>query len=162
MATDAERDYADEVGRHFSRQYGMPPMTGRVAGWLLICDPPEQTAAEIAEHLQASRSAVGNAVDMLDKFAMVRRRRVPGERADRIAYNPTAAEAGLDASPEFSAMRALALQGLALLEGESEARRARLLGTVAFYDFLLERMPALAEEWRALREKMQADGDLPA
>jgi hypothetical protein len=59
-------------------------------------------------------------------------------------------------------MRALALRGLELLEGESEARRGRLLGTVAFYDFLLERMPAIADEWRARRDKLIADGDLPA
>ena len=32
--------------------YGMTPMAGRMWGWLLLCDPPEQTAAQIAEALQ--------------------------------------------------------------------------------------------------------------
>ena len=63
---NAELDFADQVGRFFARQYGMPPATGRVAGWLLICDPPAQTAAEIAEALQMSRSAVGAAVSTLE------------------------------------------------------------------------------------------------
>ena len=33
----------------------MTPMAGRMWGWLLICEPPEQTAADLAEALQASR-----------------------------------------------------------------------------------------------------------
>ena len=36
----------------FLASLGMTPMAGRMWGWLLICDPPEQTAAEIAEALQ--------------------------------------------------------------------------------------------------------------
>jgi hypothetical protein len=50
--------FADKLGRFFARQHGLPPVLGRVFAWLLICDPPEQTAAEIAEALHTSRSAV--------------------------------------------------------------------------------------------------------
>jgi hypothetical protein len=32
---------------------------------------------------------------------------------------------------------------------------------VAFYEFLLERMPALADEWRTRRAAMCASGELP-
>jgi DNA-binding MarR family transcriptional regulator len=161
ISRDAELSFADQAGRHFARQYGMPPMTGRVAGWLLICDPPEQTAAEIAEALGASRSAVGSAIDMLESFAFVRRSRTAGERADRVAVNPEAGAQGLDSRAEFAAMAALARQGLEVLDGEPPARRARLLEVATFHTWLLERMPALAAEWNAHRDALRASGELP-
>jgi DNA-binding MarR family transcriptional regulator len=137
------------------------PMTGRVAGWLLICDPPAQTAAEIAEALQASRSAVGTAVEFLEKAALARRTRAPGERADRISINPNAAEQGLESPAEYAALHALALHGHEILADEPPARRRRLAEMAAFHDFLIERLPALAAEWRARREALLASGELP-
>src|SRR5918998_990329 len=113
MASDAELTFADKLGRFFARQYGLPPVLGRVFAWLLICEPPEPTAAEIAEALRTSRSAVGSAIVSLE---------------------------------DYGAMMALAREGLEVLGDAPPARRARLLETVAFYEFLLERMPAVAAE----------------
>jgi DNA-binding MarR family transcriptional regulator len=161
MPTDAELSFADEFGRFFARQYGMAPMMGRVTGWLLICDPPAQTAAEIADALQASRSAVGTAVDVLEKNSVVRRTRVPGERADRILINPAAGEQSLESPAEYAVYRGLAAHGLELLADAPPARRRRLLELAAFHDFLLERLPALGAEWRAHREALLASGELP-
>jgi len=158
---EEELAFADQAGRHFARQFGMPPMVGRVAGWLLICEPPEQTAAEIADGLHVSRSAVGAAIDALESFAFVRRSRAPGERADRIEVNPEAGAQGLDTRAEFAAMAALVRQGLDVLAGETDARRARLLEVAAFYDWLLVRMPALADEWNRHRDELRASGQLP-
>ena len=161
MAIDAELSFADEFGRFFAGQYGMPPMTGRVVGWLLICDPPAQTAAEVADALQASRSAVGAAVDILEKTAIVRRTRAPAERADRISINPAAAEQGLESPAEYAGYRVLARRGLELLADAPLARRRRLLEFAAFNDFLIERLPALAADWRAHRDALIASGELP-
>jgi DNA-binding MarR family transcriptional regulator len=161
MPTDAELAFADEFGRFFARQYGLAPMTGRVAGWLLICDPPAQTAAEIAEALQASRSAVGTAVELLEKAALARRTRAPGERADHISLNPNAAEQSIDSPTEYAAYRALANRGLEILADAPPARRRRLLEFAAFNEFLVDRLPALAAEWRAHRDALIASGELP-
>jgi DNA-binding MarR family transcriptional regulator len=161
MALDRELAFADEFGRFFARQYGMAPMNGRVLGWLLICDPPAQTAAEIAEALQASRSAVGTAVDLLERAALVRRTRAPGERADRIAINPNAAEQGLESPAEYAGLHALAVHGLEILADEPPARRRRLLEMAALHEFLMRRLPALSAEWRAHRDALLASGELP-
>jgi DNA-binding MarR family transcriptional regulator len=135
-------------------------MLGRVAGWLSICDPPEQTVAEIAEALQASRSAVGTALSMLETWGSVRRMRTPGERADRIRLNPVATQ-GLESPAEYGALAALARHGLEVLRDAPPARKARLLEQGAFSEFLLERLPALAAEWRERREALRASGELP-
>src|ERR671917_673927 len=107
MASDAELAFADKLGRFFARQYGQPPALGRVFAWLLICDPPEQTAAEIAEALHTSRSAVGSAIASLETQGLVQRIRVAGERADRVAFHSEAAERGLEAPDEYNAMLTL-------------------------------------------------------
>jgi DNA-binding Lrp family transcriptional regulator len=148
MATDAELAFADQAGRLFARQYGLPPVTGRLFGWLLICDPPDQTAAEIAEALQTSRSAIGSAIATLEGQGLILRTRAAGERADRVSFHPDAAVRGLESTAEYEAMLALARHGLEVLGDAPPARRARLEGTASFYEFLLERMPALAQEWR--------------
>jgi hypothetical protein len=161
VTREAEIAFVDQLGRFFARQYGLPPVTGRVLGWLLICDPPEQTAAEIAGALQTSRSAVGSAIASLENQGQIRRTRAAGERADRVSFHPDADVRSLESPVEYGAMLALAGHGLEVLRDAPPARRARLLGAVAFYEFLLERMPALADEWRARRAALQASGELP-
>ena len=161
MATEAELAFADQVGRFYARRYKLPPVTGRVFGWLLICDPPEQTAAEIAGALHTSRSAVGSAIAMAENMGQIQRTRAAGERADRISFHPEAALRAIESPDEYGAMLALARHGLEVLRDAPPARRARLLEAVAFYEFLLERMPTLSDEWLARRDALRASGELP-
>ncbi|MHB2000060.1 MAG: GbsR/MarR family transcriptional regulator [Solirubrobacteraceae bacterium] len=161
VTRSAELGFSAQVGRHFARQYGMPPMVGRVAGWLMICEPEEQTAAEIADALGASRSAVGAAVATLESFSFGQRVRAVGERSDRVRINPEAGAQGLQSPAEFGAMAALARHGLEVLDGEPISRRARLLEVGAFYEWLLARMPSLAAEWSEHRDALRATGELP-
>ena len=158
--TDAELVFVDEVGRHYQRHYAVPPMVGRVVGYLLVCEPADQTAAEIAEALQASRSGVGTAVSMLETWGGIRRTSVRGERADRVGFSPVATQA-LESPAEYGALAALARHGLDVLTDAPLERRARLLELAAFAEFLLERLPALADEWRARRKAMRESGELP-
>ena len=66
MMTEAESAFVEEMGQALAG-YGMTPMAGRVWGWLLICDPPEQTAAELAEALGASRGAISGTARILEQ-----------------------------------------------------------------------------------------------
>src|ERR1700743_1240704 len=84
MPTDAEITFADHAGRFYARRYGLPPMVGRLIGYLALCDPREQTIAELADALLASRSAIAGAVNHLETLQLVVRTRAAGERMDRI------------------------------------------------------------------------------
>jgi DNA-binding MarR family transcriptional regulator len=160
MPTDSELEFADQVGRHFARQYAMSPMVGRVLGYLLICDPPAQTAAEIAEALRASRSAIGQAVNLLEtQPGFIQRTRAAGERSDRIAAHSSLG--ALEDPTEYVALRALAARGLEVLADAPASRRARLLELEAFADFLIERAPRMMTEWQERREALRASGHLP-
>src|SRR5215475_10862581 len=114
MPRDEELIFADHVGRFYTRQHGLPPMAGRMLGYLLICDPPQQTIDQLAEALLASRSAITGAVKLLEAYGMVVRNRRTGERVDRVAGNLDALEPhNFDNSALFAEQAALFREGLA-------------------------------------------------
>ena len=161
MPTDAEITFADHAARLYARRYGMPPMVGRLLGYLSICDPPEQSIAELAEALLASRSAIAGAVKALDTLGLIRRSRAAGERMDRIRIDLTNPRTmGFDVT-EYREQGELAREGLALLADAPIERRAVLLEYAAFADFLVARLPELEKDWRAHREALRAAGELP-
>src|SRR5215204_3398975 len=55
VPTDAEITFADHAGRLYARRYGMAPMVGRLLGYLAICDPREQSIAELDPGRQPRR-----------------------------------------------------------------------------------------------------------
>jgi DNA-binding IclR family transcriptional regulator len=139
----------------------MAPMVGRLLGYLAICDPREQSIAELAEALLASRSAITNAVNSLDTIGLIRRSRAAGERMDRIWMDMSSSHAtGFDVT-EYQEQGDLAREGLALLAGEPPERRALLLEWAAFADFLVARLPDLEKDWKNHREALRAAGELP-
>jgi biotin operon repressor len=161
MPTDAEITFADHTGRLYARRYGMAPMVGRLLGYLAVCEPREQSIAELAEALLASRSAIAGAVSALENLGYIRRSRAAGERMDRVRIDLTGPRAmGFDTS-EYREQGDLAREGLQMLADASPGRRAVLLEWAAFADFLVERLPDLEQEWKARREALRAAGDLP-
>ena len=161
MPSDAEITFADHAGRLYARRYGMAPMVGRLLGYLMVCDPREQSISELAEALLASRSAIAGAVSTLESLGLVRRSRAAGERMDRVSIDRTSRRAqGFDVT-EYREQGELAREGLEMLADAPPERRAVLLELAAFADFLVERLPALEQEWNARRDALRAAGELP-
>jgi len=52
-----ESEFVDRIGLFFE-MLGAPRTMGRVYGWLLICDPPQQSLTELAEVLSVSKASV--------------------------------------------------------------------------------------------------------
>ena len=161
MPRDEELTFADHMGRHYARRYAFPPMAGRVLGYLLVCDPPDQTIAELSDALLASRSAVTGALDVLERtLHAVQRSRAAGDRMDRVRVDLASAQSrGFDVS-EYQELRDLAREGLEVLRDASPERRATLVEMAAFADWLVERTRALQDEWEAHRETLRASGEL--
>ena len=149
--------FVDTVGTWASGSYGLPQMTGRVLGWLLVCDPPEQTAAQLAEALEASKGSISGATGLLTRMRLVDRLHVRGERADRFRIRPEAWDEQFRDDAGTQTARAVLAQGLEALEGESALRRARLEELDSFYAWWEKRVPALWEEWQEYK-KMNRGG----
>lgn len=141
-------EFVDAAGTWMSTSYGMPRMTGRVMGWLLVCEPAEQTAAQLAEVLEASKGTINGATGMLVRAKLVDRLRVRGERADRFRLRPEAWDEQVRDPHQLQDARDLLAQGLDALAGESDGRRARLEELDSFYAWWQSRVPQLWDEWQ--------------
>jgi DNA-binding transcriptional regulator GbsR (MarR family) len=147
-----ELEYCEAFGRLFETT-GATRIAGRLVGWLLICDPSEQTQAELVELLGVSKASVSTELRALEQLGLVERTTLPGDR--RSYYRIT-----VDAWPELMARRLrmidrfvdLADRGLALLEHETSARRTRLAGLRHAYGHLQRAMLTALDELRGEAE----------
>ncbi|GAA1752966.1 helix-turn-helix domain-containing protein [Streptomonospora arabica] len=71
--------WVERVATIFSAD-GIPPIAGRTLGWLMICDPPEQSAGQISTAIGASRASLTTNLRMLTTMELVSRRTRAGER----------------------------------------------------------------------------------
>jgi hypothetical protein len=162
MPRDEEITFADHLGRFYARRYAFPPMVGRVLGYLLVCEPRDQSIAELSEALLASRSAITGALDVLERLHAIRRSRAAGERMDRVRIDFSSAEArGFDIT-EYQELGDLAREGLDVLSDAPPERRADLLELAAFADFLVEGTEGLRQQWEARHDALRASGELPS
>jgi DNA-binding transcriptional regulator GbsR (MarR family) len=161
MPRDEEITFADHMGRFYARRFAFPPMAGRVLGYLLVCEPPAQTIAELSDALLASRSAVTGALDVLERIDTIQRSRAAGERMDRVRVDLSSAESrGFDVT-EYQELGDLAREGLEVLKDAPADRRETLMELEAFADWLVERMRTLQQEWETHRDALRASGELP-
>jgi DNA-binding MarR family transcriptional regulator len=148
MEPTAERQYAEEVGMVLAG-LGMTPAFGKLLGWLLICDPPSQSLAQLSEALALSKGSVSTGMRVLERTGLVRRIAVPGSRGHVYEAMPDAlVEIGARAGEQYAAMRRLMERGLALLGDEHSPRARRLRTSRDFYAFIEREVPKLLEQFR--------------
>jgi DNA-binding transcriptional regulator GbsR (MarR family) len=151
-ALSSRKQFIEGMGIFFEKT-GFPRMAGRIWGWLLVCDPPEQTAAQIAEALQASRGSISTMTRLLQIWG-VERIGVPGKRGGCYRIKPGSfvkllhTEAGM-----FSEIRSLAERGLEALENEPPEVRERLIEGRDLFAFVEKEYPLLIEKWQQQRNK---------
>jgi DNA-binding MarR family transcriptional regulator len=151
--------FSDHVGRAYAREYGFPPVVGRLLGYLLVCDPMEQSIGDIADALLTSRSAITAAVKTLETQRLISRIRPAGNRADLIKIEPSGLERSGFEAASYRQQAELALEGLEILKGASAERREALEEIRMLNQFLAERMPGLLEEWHAYRDAFRGSGE---
>lgn len=139
--------FIDATGTWVSTTYGMTRMTGRVLGWLLVCEPVEQTAAQLSQALEASAGSISGATGSLVRAGLVDRLHIRGERADRFRLRPEAWDEQVR-DQGIAEARGMLAQGLEALADAPAARRARLEELDGFYAWWESRMPALWDEWQ--------------
>jgi MarR family len=104
-------------------------VAGRVLGYLAVCEPAAQTISDLSEALLASRSAITQAVVLLESRGLVQRSRARGERADRVTACLDASTFERDFDPtSFADTAALLRRGAALLTHDDSGRREALGG----------------------------------
>lgn len=128
--------WIERVAIFFAEHFGLPPITGRVLGWLLICEPAEQSAGEIAAAIGASRASLTTAMRFLIASGLVRRLTLPGSRTTYYRIDDdiwkTIVERRIASLTSFSR---ITLDGMALV-GRSSPRAGRLRAAHQFFDWM--------------------------
>jgi len=126
---------------------GHTRMQGRIIAWLMICEPPHQTAGEIAAGLQASKASISTNIRMFVEFGLIERFTRPPERRDFYRLGDDAwARAVERGFPLIAAFGDLARRGLDLVGPKPEAH-ARLQEMGEFYEFYERELRAVLARW---------------
>ncbi len=148
--TDSERSFIEEVGVVFE-QTGLPRMAGRLFGWLLISDPPYQSAGELAEVLHASKGSISTSVRLLTQMGLAERHIIPGSRHDSFRLPEDAINKiishGLE--QEIKMFRSLSERGLEMMKALPVKRKTWLKEIQSRYSYLEKAFPALLEKYDA-------------
>ncbi len=149
--TDDEGVFVEAMGQ-FLGSSGMTPMSGRMWGWLLICDPPEQSAADLASALQASRGSISGTARLLTTAGLIHRATRRGDRREYFSAPPGGFEALFEtAMAAYGRFNRITAHGLALMTDRPSAARARLQEVHDIYAFLEREFPALLERYHRER-----------
>ncbi|MCP2170222.1 GbsR/MarR family transcriptional regulator [Goodfellowiella coeruleoviolacea] len=129
-AGNLERDEAlrwvERVATFCNEAWGLAPITGRILGWLMICDPPEQSAGDIADAIGASRASLTANLRLLTAMRLVRRHTRSGERTAYYRMEDDAWEKVVrQRLAAFAAFHDVAEEALRL-RGLTEARTRRI------------------------------------
>ncbi len=147
--TPAELEYVERLAQRLA-QSGLPRMGGRMWAWLMICDPPEQTAADIATHLRASRGSISGTARLLETAGLISRITKPGDRREWFRVPPSGMVGMMAAQqPVITAYRQLMDDGLELLRDRPASARDRLRETRRLYAFFEREYPRLLDRFLA-------------
>ena len=149
--TPGESRFVEEMGQYLGA-LGMTPMAGRMWGWLLIADNEEQTAAEMAEALQASRGAISGTARILAGAGLIRRTTRRGDRKEYFSAPPEALESLLKSGGRiYSDLQQITERGLASIADRPPQAREGLEEMRDVLAFIGAEIPTLVE--RFLRER---------
>jgi DNA-binding transcriptional regulator GbsR (MarR family) len=136
------QNWVERVAAAFVQHFGLPPITGRILGWLLICDPPEQSAGEIADAIGASRASLTTSMRLLTAGELVRRRHQPGGRTTYFRIDDDAWEKVIrQRIIGMASLREITEDAMALIGPDSE-RASRVRAAHAFFGWLSEAFAA--------------------
>ena len=128
---------------------GVPTMSARVMGAMLVSPDGTRTAAELADLLKISQPAVSGAVRQLLQVAFISRERLPGSRKDHYRIREDVFAAILERRNQaLGEWEATSRSGAALF-GEDSPVGQRLLEAADFFALIHTDLDQLIKHWRA-------------
>ena len=147
-----KRRFAEDFGITVETM-GMPRMAGRIWGWLLVCDPPHQSAAQLAETLSASKGSISTMTRLLMQFGILEKISLPGERSAFYRVR----EGGITEllklrMRQTTVLREMSERGLEIVKDEPRHVRRHLEEMRDLYLLFEREFPRLVEQWERERK----------
>lgn len=134
---------------------GLPRTSGRLMGWLLVCDPPQQTTSQLVEALHTSKASVSQATQLLAGVGLITKTHRRGTRELTYEMSPGVWERGFEAKHAMiEKMRDLAEEGLAHAE-KSGHSADRLREVRDIYAFVSDEYGQMLRKWKATKGDMR-------
>jgi DNA-binding transcriptional regulator GbsR (MarR family) len=145
-------EFADALGTYLEVS-GQPRLAGRLLGWLVVCDPPEQSALELATSLGVSRSAVSAITQHAVRMGVLERVAVPGTREVHFRIVEDAwSQVARSNIPLVQGVRRAADRALESLAARDPGKNRRLKGLRDMYAFMEQEIPVLLDRWEERRK----------
>lgn len=139
--------WVERVAAYFARQSDLPLVTGRTIGWLLVCEPTVQSAAQIAAAVSASRASLTTTLRLLTASEFVDVVTQPGDRTTyyRIRDDawPRMVQRTLAALGAFAE---ITTEGMRLVDATGPGGQ-RMRGAHEFYTWLQAELESLPRRW---------------
>lgn len=128
---------------------GLTPLSGRVLGWLLVCEPPEQSAEELAKATGGSKGGISMTTRMLEQMRLIHRVKPRGSRK---TYWMVRSGAWSDMMKARGRMLdewlRIAELGVEAMQDKPENLKQRVREMRDFYTYFQDRLKNMLAEWR--------------
>jgi DNA-binding transcriptional regulator GbsR (MarR family) len=149
--------FIDGFAHLMQAQRGVPLVGGRIFAYLLVCEPVEQTAAQIADGVGASLGTVSSMTRLLLSARLIERVRRRGERSAVYLIAPDAMSSITRATLEATRIaREMTDRGLALMADRPPGARSRLEDLRDVYLIFEQSIPPLLDNWEKRRREITA------
>ena len=152
MAEEPSREAVSQFVERFAgvlANSGVPTMSARVMGAMLVSPTGTMTAAELAESLKISQPAVSGAVRQLLQVSFISRERLPGSRKDHYRIREDVFAAILERrNLALSEWESTSRSGASLFGADSPVGR-RLTEAADFFAFIHADMDQMIKNWRS-------------
>lgn len=152
MAEEPSREAVSQYVERFAgvlANSGVPTMSARVMGAMLVSPDGTMTAAELADLLKISQPAVSGAVRQLLQVSFISRERQPGSRKDHYRIRDDVFAAILERrNVALSEWESTSRSGASLF-GEDTPVGHRLTEAADFFAFIHADMDQMIKNWRS-------------
>lgn len=148
-------EWVERLAKYCSDQDGVPLIAGRVLGWLMICDPPEQSAQQIAAAIGASRASLSTNLRLLSSVGFLHVLTKPASRTVYYRVDDDAWEKVVQRQIASLAALGQILHDGTPLAGSSPGRGGRMAAAGEVFRWMREvfdNAPPLPSTTRAAKE----------
>ncbi|GMQ30766.1 GbsR/MarR family transcriptional regulator [Algoriphagus confluentis] len=148
MLNENKLELIERIGV-FHEQRGMQPLMGRIFGLLLVLEEAEATFDEIVDYLNVSKSAVSNALNILQLQGHIAYKTKPGERKRYFFLTMDKWEEAMEKELcDISQVSSFMKDVLKERGNEKPEFNHHLQDLCNFMEFLKNKVPALFKEFR--------------